>query len=89
MSDTIKAIYKNGIVEPTEPLKVAEGTEVYVVVPKITKSSAYRSVLFELRKEGFLDFDPTSFIQPFSKRPRGRFKGKPISETIIEDRGQK
>jgi predicted DNA-binding antitoxin AbrB/MazE fold protein len=87
MSETIKAIYKNGIVEPAEPLKIAEGTEVYVVVPKTIKSSAYHSVLFELRKEGFLDFDPTTLAQPFPERQRGRCRGKPLSETIIEDRG--
>lgn len=87
MSETIKATYKNGIIEPNEPLKISEGAEVYVIVPKTTKSSAYQSVLFELRKEGFLDFDPTTITQPFAKRRRGHYQGKPVSETIIEDRG--
>jgi predicted DNA-binding antitoxin AbrB/MazE fold protein len=87
MSETIKAIYKNGIIEPAEPLKIAEGTEVYVVVPKTTKSTAYRTVLEELRREGFLDFDSQTIAQPFSKRRRGHIRGKPVSETIIEDRG--
>ncbi|MGH7456896.1 MAG: hypothetical protein ACRENG_36435 [bacterium] len=40
-----------------------------------------------IRKEGFLDFDPTTFTQPFAKRRRGHYQGKPVSETIIEDRG--
>jgi predicted DNA-binding antitoxin AbrB/MazE fold protein len=87
MSETIKAIYKNGIIELTEPVKIAEGAEVYVVVPKMTKSTAYRTVLDELRREGFLDFDSQTIAQPFRKRRRGRYKGKPVSETIIEDRG--
>ncbi len=87
MSETIKAIYRNGMVEPAEPLKIAEGTEVYVVIPKAVKSSAYHSVLFELKKEGFLDFNPETIKLPFTKRQRGRFRGKPVSETIIEDRG--
>jgi predicted DNA-binding antitoxin AbrB/MazE fold protein len=34
MSEKLRAIYKSGVVEPTKPLKVAEGTEVYIVVPK-------------------------------------------------------
>jgi len=89
MSETIKAIYKNGIIEPVEPLKIAEGAEVYVVVPKITKSTAYRTVLEELKKEGFLDFDSQSIAQSFPKRRRGRVQGKPVSETIIEDRGSR
>lgn len=87
MSETIKAVYKNGIIEPAEPVKIAEGAEVYVVVPKIAKSTAYRTVLEELRREGFLDFDSQTIVQPFSRRQRGRIQGNPVSETIIEDRG--
>jgi predicted DNA-binding antitoxin AbrB/MazE fold protein len=39
MPDKLRAIYKSGIIEPTQPLKVAEGTEVYIVVPKSAKTT--------------------------------------------------
>jgi len=34
MSETIRGIYRNGVIEPVEPLKIAEGTEVYVTVQR-------------------------------------------------------
>jgi predicted DNA-binding antitoxin AbrB/MazE fold protein len=38
MPDKLRAIYKSGVIEPAQPLKVAEGTEVYIVVPKVAKT---------------------------------------------------
>lgn len=87
MSEIIRGVYRNGVIEPAEPLKIAEGTEVYVTVqPKRTPEERLKLLLL-LKEKGVVDFDPTYFGKPIPPIEPIKIKGGPISDTIIEDRG--
>ncbi len=88
MSETIRGVYRNGVIEPAEPLKIAEGTEVYVTVPRTRTREEILAFLKKLEEHGLqMHYDHENFDQPLPERKLGKIKGKPLSETIIEDRG--
>jgi predicted DNA-binding antitoxin AbrB/MazE fold protein len=88
MSETIRGIYGNGVIEPVEPLKVAEGTEVYVTVRRQRTREEILEILNKLQEHGLqLHYKPENVGRPFPEIKLGKIKGKPLSETIIEDRG--
>ena len=88
MSETIRAIYRNGVIEPVEPLKIAEGSEVYVTVPRKRTREEILEFLNKLQEHGLqIHFNPENIGKPLPEIKLGKIKGKPLSETIIEDRG--
>lgn len=88
MNETIRGIYRNGVIEPVEPLKVAEGAEVYVVVPRRYTREETLALYKKLEENGFqIHYNPDNIGKPFPEVKLGKIKGKPLSETIIEDRG--
>ncbi len=88
MSEMIRAIYRNGLIEPVLPLKIAEGTEVYVTVPRQHSRDEMLALLQKLEEHGLkVHYNPDNVGKPFPERKLGKIKGKPLSETIIEDRG--
>jgi predicted DNA-binding antitoxin AbrB/MazE fold protein len=88
MSETIRGIYRNGVIEPVEPLKIAEGAEVYVTVQRRRTREEMLAMLKKLEEHGLqVHYNPENIGKAFPKRKLGKIKGKPLSETIIEDRG--
>jgi len=87
MSETIRAIYRNGVIEPAEPLKIAEGSEVYVTVQRKRTKEELLKLLLQLKEKGVVDFNPENIGKPFRKFEPIKIKGGPISDTIIEGRG--
>jgi predicted DNA-binding antitoxin AbrB/MazE fold protein len=87
MSETIRGVYRNGVIEPAEPLKIAEGTEVYVTVPHKRTPEERLKLLLLLKEKGVVDFNPTHFGKPIPPIEPIKIKGGPMSDTIIEDRG--
>lgn len=88
MSETIRGVYRNDVIEPVEPLKIAEGTEVYVTVPRQRSREEILALLKKLEEHGLkLHYNPDNIGKPFPEIKLGKIKGKPLSETIIEDRG--
>jgi len=87
MSEMIRGIYRNGVIEPAEPLKIAEGTEVYVTVPRKRSREELIELLLKLKEKGIVDFDPTHIGEPFPDIEPVKIKGGPMSDTIIEGRG--
>lgn len=89
MSEKIRAIYRNGLIEPVEPLKIAEGTEVYVTVPMLGRSrEEMLGLLKKLEEHGLkVQYNPDNIGKTPPEIKLGKIKGKPLSETIIEDRG--
>jgi len=88
MSETIRGIYRNGVIEPIEPLKIADGTEVYVTVPHKRTREKILAFLKKLEEHGLqVHYNPDNVGKPFPEIKLGKIRGKPLSETIIEDRG--
>jgi len=87
MSEMIRGIYRNGVIEPTEPLKIAEGAEVYVTVQTKRAPDKLLQMLLKLKEQGEVDFDPTHFGEPIPDIEPIKIKGGPMSDTIIENRG--
>ena len=88
MSETIRAIYRNGLIEPVQPLKIAEGTEVYVTVPRQRSREDMLALLQQLEAHGLkVHYNPDNVGKTPPEVKLGKIKGKPLSETIIEDRG--
>jgi len=87
MSEMIRGIYRNEVIEPTEPLKIAEGAEVYVTVQPKRAPDKLLQMLLKLKEQGEVDFDPAHFGEPFPDIEPIKIKGGPMSETIIENRG--
>ena len=87
MSEMIRGIYRNGVVEPVEPLKVAEGTEVYVAVPRGRSREELLKLFLLLKEKGVVDFDPKNWGRSAQEFNPIKIKGGPISDTIVEGRG--
>ena len=88
MNEKIRGIYRNGVIEPLEPLKISEGTEVYVTVPRRRTREETLALLKKLEEHGLqVHYNPDNIGKPLPEIKLGKIKGKPLSETIIEDRG--
>ncbi len=87
MSETVRGVYRNGVIEPAEPLKIAEGAEVYVTVPRQRSREELLELLLKLKEKGVVDFDPANFGKPAQEFEPIKIKGGPMSDTIIEGRG--
>lgn len=98
MSQTITAIYANGVLRPVVPLDLPEHTQVeielkQVTMPEVEQSNERRRVLQALAEAGVIINLP---LEPFPPSPLSREErerlakvlsvGKPLSEIIIEER---
>ena len=87
MSETIRGVYRNGVIEPLEPLKVADGTEVYVTIQRRRSREELLELLLKLKEKGIVDFIPELVGEPLPEIEPIKIKGGPMSDTIIEGRG--
>lgn len=95
MTETITAIYENGILRPTRPLKLRDRQRVRIQVWSEEPENELDQIMTELAQSGLLTLPPgQSEVKPMSEQERrtlaealGRVPGKPLSEIIIEDRG--
>ncbi len=98
MGERIPALYENGVLRPLAPVALRESQHVYIQimsedVPVVDKTQAAMQTLVQ---EGVLTPPPgKSTIAPISDAQRatladriGRAPGKPLSEIIIEERGE-
>jgi len=99
MSEIVTAIYENGILRPTRPLNLRERQTVRIQVlseEPVQEENEAEAAIRLLVEAGKLTPPPgRSDIAPMSKEERraladrmGRAPGKPLSEIIIEDRGE-
>ena len=87
MSETVRGVYRNGVIEPTQPLKIAEDTEVYVTVERKRTREELLNLLLQLKERGIIDDIPEGIGEPFPEVKPITIAGGPISDTIIEGRG--
>ena len=88
MSQTIDAIYEDGVLKPLGKLRFAEHEKVHVTVEPLAKPQAAEDeVEQELIREGAITV-PSSPTDPaaFKSWKPVTVIGKPVSETIIEER---
>jgi predicted DNA-binding antitoxin AbrB/MazE fold protein len=101
---TVAAVYENGILRPTRPLNLREQQTVYIQIisqeseetPNVEAEQEMKSIVHGLIQAGLLTPPPgRSDVEPMSDQERrelaeelGRAPGKPLSEIIIEDRGE-
>ena len=98
MSETVKAVYENGVLRPLRPLKLRERQTVRLqIVPEELTDIEDEAAIRMLVEAGTLTPPPgRSDVEPISEEERreladrlGRAPGKPLSEIIIEDRGER
>lgn len=58
MSEAVRGIYRNGVIEPIEPLKIAEGAEVYVTVQRRRSREELLGLLTKLKERGVIENIP-------------------------------
>ena len=98
MSQTITAIYANGVLRPVVPLNLPEQTQVeielkQVTTPEVEPSNERRRVIQALAEAGVIINLPLEPFPPSPLSPEERERlakvlsvGKPLSEIIIEER---
>ena len=99
MTETILAVYEEGVLRPLEPLHLKEQQTVYVqVVPKEQITDERNETVRILVEAGLVRPRPEGPIPPapLSKKERkaladriGQVPGKTASEMVIEDRGER
>jgi predicted DNA-binding antitoxin AbrB/MazE fold protein len=102
MTEIVTAIYENGVLRPMHPLNLRERQAVRIQVlpeepPELAASEdELERIMQDLIKTGRLVPPPgRSDVEPMSEQERraladrmGQMPGKPLSEIIIEDRGE-
>jgi predicted DNA-binding antitoxin AbrB/MazE fold protein len=99
MTETITAIYDEGVLRPLEPLNLHKGQRVRIrVLPEEKPEDERETTIRILVKAGLMRSRPepeTIPPPPLSPEERlaladrlGRVPGKPASEMVIEDRGE-
>lgn len=101
MTETILAVYEEGVLKPLEPLHLKEQQKVYIqVVPEEAQEDQddpIERLIQRLIREGRMQPRPPGPVppDPLSEQEReeladrlGRAPGKPASEMVIEDRGE-
>lgn len=98
MAEIIRAVYEKGMLRPLQPLNLRERQTVRLqVVSEEPAENESEAVIRLLVEEGLLTPPPgRSDVAPLSEPERreladrlGRAPGKPLSEIIIEDRGER
>lgn len=95
MSETITAVYSNGVLHPQKPLPLKDGQTVRIQVLTDETASSIEEVIQSLVEKGIVTPPPRcGNIEPVSEEARrelaqrlGQYPGKPLSEIIIEERG--
>ena len=97
MSKIVTAIYEQGVLRPLDPLNLREHQAVYIQIltDEVEKGSAEEAIqilvasgLMLPPERGMLPPDPVSEEKRQALAERlGRAPGKPLSELILEDRG--
>lgn len=97
MTETVTAVYENGMLRPLRPLKLREHQTVQLqIMPEGPIEGEDEAAVRILVEAGLLTPPPRrSEVEPISEQERreladrlGRAPGKPLSEIIIEDRGE-
>jgi len=87
MTAILKGIYQNGVIEPLTPFEIKEGTIVGVVIEYTQEFLEDLDVLISLHHDGLLSSLPNLTEETLPEIQPVSVNGKPVSETIIEDRG--
>lgn len=94
MSETITAVYSNGVLRPQNPLSLTDGQTVRIQVLTEEADEA-EQIIQSLVAAGLVTPPPRrGDVEPVSEQARrelaqrlGQCPGKPLSEIIIEERG--
>ena len=98
MGEIVTAVYEKGVLRPLQPLKLREQQTVWIqVMPDESAKDGEEAAVHALVAAGLLTPPPRrSDVPPVSEEERskvadrlGRAPGKPLSEIIIEDRGER
>ena len=98
MTETVTAVYENGVLRPLHPLKLGERQTVRLqIVPEESTDNEDEAAIQRLIEAGTLTPPPgRSDVEPVTEQERreladrlGQVPGKPLSEIIIEDRGER
>ena len=95
MSETITAVYSNGVLRPQNPLSLKDGQTVILQVLTAETASSTEEVIQSLVAAGLVTPPPRhSDVEPVSEQAWRELTqrleaspGKPLSEIIIEERG--
>ena len=96
MMEIVTAVYEKGMLRPLQPLNLQEQQRVRIRVLPEETADEVEKVIQKLVKAGVITPPPGhSDVDPVSKEERhelaeilGRVPGKPLSEVIIEERGE-
>jgi len=97
MAEVVKAVYERGLLRPLEPLELQEQQTVRIQVLPDEVTDEEAQVVRILIAAGLLQAVPAQRLSsPPSKEERlalaeqwGRLPGKPLSEIVIEERGER
>jgi predicted DNA-binding antitoxin AbrB/MazE fold protein len=96
MNEILTAIYENGILRPLRPLNLQEQQRVRVQVWPEEPADEVEDVIRKLAEAGIIT-PPVGYseLDPLSEEERlelarvmGQATGKPLSEIIVEERGE-
>lgn len=98
MSEIITAVYENGVLRPVNSVSLKEGQTVRLKIlpqvalgePKSDMDKAFQMLVDEgiaSLPPKYGQVDPAELARREQNRKLVKIKGKPLSETIIEDRG--
>ncbi len=96
MSEIVTAIYENGILRPLKPLPLQDHQKVRLQILADTATDETEHVIQSLVEAGLLTPPPGhSEVEPLSEEENrkladilGKAAPKPLSEIIIEERGE-
>jgi predicted DNA-binding antitoxin AbrB/MazE fold protein len=99
MAEIVTAVYENGMLRPLQPLNLRERQTVRLQIVQaepVEDENESEAAIHILVEAGLLTPPPRrSDVDPVSEQDRreladrlGRAPGKPLSEIIIEDRGE-
>lgn len=96
MAEIVTAIYENGVLRPLKPLRLRENQIVQVSVVFDDEEDDREALIRVLVEEGLVEPPEVDDVpDPVSAEERqyladllGRAPGKPLSELVIEDRGE-
>ena len=96
MPEVVTAVYENGMLRPLRPLNLREHQTVRVQVLPEDSADEVEQAIQSLIAEGLLTPPPGhSDVNPMPEEERrelaetlGKAPGKPLSEIIIEERGE-
>jgi predicted DNA-binding antitoxin AbrB/MazE fold protein len=96
MAEIVTAVYEKGVLRPLQPLNLEERQTVRLQVLPEKPDSEVEQVIQALVEAGLLTPPPGhSEVDPVSEEERrelarilGQAPGKPLSEIIIEERGE-